>query len=144
MKLRRGREFYGKTYDEAVALYNQGKGIRDIAKQLGISYSAVYHWVKGLRKPEQGNINEFITFLKLHGPVAAVHVMHKFPKHNELFLMASRRGLPIKRVYLGKGYKELGTWYFLPGQETILDSRIKELHRKIDDMKNKLKRMANR
>lgn len=144
MLLRRGREFYGKKYDEAIALYSEGKDIKGIAKQLGVSYSAAYHWVKGLRKPELGNANEFIAFLKLHGPAAAVHVMHRFPKHNELFLIAARRSLPIKRAYLGKEYKELSTWYFLPGQEQVLDARIKELQQKINNLKNTLKSMTDR
>ncbi len=144
MQLRRGREFYGKKYDEAMRLYDQGKSVTEIAKHLGISYSAAYHWVKGLRKPESGNVNDFCTFLEKNGPAASVHVMSKFPKHNELFLMASRRGLPLKRVYLGRKYKELGTWYYVAGQEKRLEERVQELEKKIKGMKEKLKEAAFR
>ena len=140
MQLRRGREFYGKKYNEAIELHNNGMDINGIAKHLGISYSAAYHWVKGLRKPEIGNVNEFAEFLKSHGPSASVHVMQKFPKHNELFLMASRRGISVKRVYLGKKYKELGTWYYLDGQEKDLEDRVKSLQKKIEELKDTLKR----
>ena len=144
MQLRRGREFYGKKYEEAMRLYGEGRSVNEIAKHLGISYSAAYHWVKGLRKPESGNVNDFCAFLEKNGPAAAVHVMPKFPKHNELFLMASRRGLPLKRVYLGRKYKELGTWYYAVGQEKQLEGRIQELEKKIKQMKEKLKEAAFR
>ncbi len=139
MQLRRGREFYGNKYEEAVLLHGKGMGIRDIAKQLGVSYSTAYHWVKGLRKPEPGNVNEFVKFLGLNGPSAAVHVMRRFPKHNELFLMASRRGVPVKRAYLGKKYKELATWYYLVGQEKQLEERVCAVKQKVEALKARLR-----
>ncbi len=142
MQLRRGREFYGKKYDEAVSLYNQGTSINEIAKRLDVSYSAAYHWVRGLRKPEPGNVNDFCGFLEKNGPSSAVHVVQRFPKHNELFLMASRRGLPVKRVYLGRKYKELGTWYYVAGQEKRLGGRVREVKKRIKEMKDRLKEAA--
>jgi hypothetical protein len=139
MQIRRGREFYGKKYEEAVSLYSQGKSAKEIAQSLGISYSAAYHWVKGIRKPCPGNVNDFIAFLESNGPSAAIHVMQKFPKHNEIFLIASRRGLPVNRVFLGKKYRELSMWYYLSGQGDALKKRIDDIQKKIDDLKNRLK-----
>lgn len=142
MQLRRGREFYGKKYDEAVRLYSEGTGVGEIAKRLGISYSAAYHWVKGLRKPEPGSANEFVAFLEKNGPSSALNAAKKFPKHNELFLIASRRGLPVRRMYLGKAYKQLATWYFLPGQEQQLEERIGEMKKKVEGLKQNLRSMV--
>lgn len=139
MPIRKGREFYGAKYEEALRLYEEGLSIKDIAKKLSISYSAAYHWIKGLRKPEKGNVNEFFQFIEKEGPVSAFSAEKKFPKHNELFLMASRRSLPMKRVYLGKKYKELATWYFVPGQESELEKRLESLFSDIEDARNKLK-----
>jgi predicted transcriptional regulator len=144
MQLRRGREFYGKKVDEALSLYNQGKSINEIAKDLGISYSTAYHWVKGIRKPEAGNVNDFMEFLRSNGPSAALHIMKKFPKHNELFLMSSRRGLSVKRAYLGKKYRELATWYYIEGQEKELEMRVGEIQKKIDEARDKFKRAADK
>ena len=143
MQLRRGREFYGKKVEEAVALYSQGVEIKEIASRLGISYSAAYHWVKGLRKPEAGNVNGFFAFLQSNGPSAALHIMKRFPKHNELFLMASRRGLGVKRIYLGRKYRELATWYYLEGQQRQLDAKIGEIRAKVTEARDRLKRVLD-
>ncbi len=138
MNIRRGREFYSKHYDEALRLYKEGLSTRQIADKLNISYSAVYHWVKGLRKPESGNVASFMGYLKDSGPVAVTDIKEKFPKHNELFLIAVRRNLAVKRHMLKKKYRDYATWYYLEGQEQELESRIKELMDKIKDIKEKL------
>jgi len=138
MNLRRGREFYSKYYDEAIKLYEEGLSTRQIADKLNISYSAVYHWVKGLRKPEKGNVTAFVAHLEKHGPTAVVDIKKRFPKHNELFLIAVRRDLPVKRYMLKKKYREYATWYYLPGQEQELENRLKELMEKVKDLKEKL------
>lgn len=144
MQLRRGREFYGGKCEEAVSLYRDGMSIKDIAERLGVSYSSAYHWVRGIRKPGKGNVNGFVEFLRSGGPAASVHVMARFPKHNELFLIASRRGLGVRRAYLGRKYRELGTWYYLEGQERELEERLEALRRKIGSVKDKLIRMAGK
>ncbi|MCX6815555.1 MAG: helix-turn-helix domain containing protein [Candidatus Aenigmarchaeota archaeon] len=136
--LRRGREVYSKHYEEALRLHNQGVSVQEIAKKLNVSYSAAYHWVKGLRKPEQGNVNEFLTYLEKNGPMPVTIVKEKFPKHNELFLIASRRAMPVKRHMLVKKYGDYATWYYLEGQEKLLDSRLKELVDKVKEVKEKL------
>jgi hypothetical protein len=142
MITRRGKEFYGKTYDEAIRLHNEGKQISEIAKDLKISYSSAYHWIKGLRQPQAGSVSEFAQYVQANGPLSAVHLLKKFPKHNELFLIASRRGIEIKRMYLGKKYRELATWYYFLGQEKELEQRIEDVKRKIEslrsDMRSKL------
>ena len=124
--MRKGREFYSKQYDKMMKHHENGKSVNDITKELDISYSAVYHWVKKLRKPEMGNINEFEDLLK-KGPIAVVEIKEKFSKHNELFLTATKRGLPVKRRVLGRKYGEYSTWYYIEGQEEALGERIKEL-----------------
>lgn len=142
--MRKGREFYSKHYDRAVSMYKSGTSIKDIARQLGISYSAVYHWVRGIRKPESGNINEFVDFLQEQGPTPAGKIEEKFPKHNELFLIASRRSLPVKRLYLGRKFKEFSTWYLLDGQEELLKKRVENLFSKIEEFKSQLKQVLDR
>lgn len=140
MQIRRGKEFYADKAEEAVSLYKEGKSIKEVAQRLGVSYSAAYHWVRGIRKPGAGNVAEFISFLESRGPSAAVHILPSFRKHNELFLIASRRGLSVKRVYLGKAYKELATWYYLPGQEKELEKRIEDAKRKVEEFRDRMKK----
>ena len=139
MPLRKGRETYGKKYEEAMLLHKEGKSVNEIAAQLGVSYSAAYHWVKGLRTPEKGNVNEFESYLRSSGPMPVIEVEKKFVKHNELFLMANRRGLRIKRHVLPRKYKQYATWYYLEGQEDLLDRRLKELFDTIKDVRDKMK-----
>ena len=139
MPMRRGRQLYGKLYDEAIKLHGEGKSVNDIAAQLGISYSAAYHWIKGIRKPEKGNVNEFDKYLQDNGPMPVIEVEKKFAKHNELFLMANRRGLKIKRHVLPRKYKTYATWYYLDGQEALLEKRLQELFSTIKTVKEKLR-----
>lgn len=134
---RRGREFYTKEYDQAMELHSKGLSVRDISDKLGISYSCVYHWVKGLRKPESGNLTEFEKFLS-NGPKPVAEIKDRFPKHNELFLTASRRGFPIKRYAINRRFGDYSTWYFLDGQEIELKNRIKELLNQYKEVKEKI------
>lgn len=136
--MRKGREFYSKNYAKAMELHNSGVEMNDIAKQLNISYSAVYHWVRGLRKPDAGNINAFQKFLEQNGPAAAVEIKDRFPKHNEIFHTAVSRGSPLQRHTLERKFGEYATWYFLPCQEAALKQRIQELLEKYKDLRNKL------
>jgi transcriptional regulator with XRE-family HTH domain len=140
--MRRGREFYSENYEKVMELHKKGMNVKEIASQLGMSYSAVYHWVRGLRKPDIGNINEFIEFLRSNGPTPVLKLQN-FPKHNELFLTASRRGLPVKRLVLGRKFREYSTWYLLDNQEELLKKRIEELFSRIKEFKDELRRVLN-
>lgn len=141
--MRRGREFYSGNYEKVISLHNKGLTVSEIASHLGISYSCAYHWVRGLRKPSGGRLNDFEGFLEKNGPVAVIEIKDKFPKHNELFLTACRRGLPIKRHVLGRRFGEYSTWYFLAGQEEKMKERIKELFDKYKELKEKLIEMVD-
>ena len=138
MPMRRGRETYGKKYEEAMALHKEGKSVNEIASSLGISYSAAYHWIKGLRKPEKGNVNEFVDYLRSEGPLPTIEVEKKFPKHNELFLMANKRGLTVKRHVLKRKFSKYAIWYYLDGQEELLEKRLNELFSTIEKVKKDL------
>lgn len=135
--MRKGREFYSKNYDRVVEMYENGLTINEIANQLKISYSCVYHWVKGLRKPDTGKLNEFENFLR-SGPKPVIEIKERFPKHNELFLTAIRRGMPIKRHILKRKFGEYSTWYYLSGQETALKNNINELLKKYRELLKKI------
>ncbi len=139
MVMRKGRQTYSKKYHEAIRLHQEGKGINEIAAQLGVSYSAAYHWIKGLRKPDTGNLNAFEKYLNEKGPLPAIEVEKSFPKHNELFLMASRRGINIRRKVLKRKYGKYATWYYLIGQEQMLEERLQELFSKIESIKDVLR-----
>lgn len=136
--MRKGREFYSKNYSRVMELHSKGAEINEIAKQLDISYSAVYHWVRGIRKPDTGNINAFEAFLRANGPVAAVEIKDKFQKHNEIFHTAASRGSQIKRHILERRFGGYATWYFLPGQEAALKKRVHELLDKYRELREKL------
>jgi len=126
MQLREGREAYPEKYKRALELHAAGKGISEIATGLGVSYSAAYHWIKGLRTPSAGNLRELENALKSSGPKPVAELKEKFPKHNELFHTAQKRGVPIKRYVLAqpRAFGELATWYYLTGQENDLKERI--------------------
>ncbi len=139
MVMRRGRQLYGKKYEEALKLHSQGKSINEIASTLDISYSAAYHWIKGIRKPDTGNLITFENYLKEKGPMPAIEVEKNFPKHNELFLMANKRGMNIRRTVLKRKYAKYSIWYYLDGQEDQLKERLEELYAKIKDIKDVLR-----
>ena len=136
--MRRGREFYSGRYDNVIKLHEKGFSVGEIASQLGVSYSCVYHWVRGLRKPSSGKLNEFEDFIRKGGPVSVMDIKEHFPKHNELFLTASRRGMPIKRYRMSRRLSDYSTWYFIEGLEAELKERIKELLDKYKELKEKL------
>jgi len=136
--MRRGREFYSQNYDKVIELYNQGVEIKKIAEQLNMSYSAVYHWVKGLRKPEKGNIIKFIEFFKNNGPMPVAEIEAKFPKHNDIFHVAITRKMPIKRKMLSAKIGKYNTWYYIEGQEEELQKRIHILKEKVEEIQKKI------
>lgn len=138
MKLRRGREFYSRNYGAAMKMHKEGLTANEIAKKLGISYSAAYHWVKGIRKIESGNVNLFVSYLEKNGPSPAIDVKDKFPKHNELFLIATRRGLRVKRLMMQKRLGDYSVWYYIDGQENELQKRTDMLMEKIKEVKQRL------
>ncbi|MBI2972158.1 MAG: helix-turn-helix domain-containing protein [Candidatus Aenigmarchaeota archaeon] len=137
--VRRGREFYSETYTRSLELCRKGKSVSDIAQELGISYSCAYHWTKGLRKPDAGKLNEFRGFLEEHGPTPAIDIKEKFPKHNELFLTASKRELPVRRLVLKRKFGEYATWYFVDGQEAELETRVEDLFAKVKELQSRIK-----
>lgn len=137
-KVRKGREFYSKNYGKVMQLHSSGVGTADIAKQVGLSYSAVYHWVRGLRKPDIGNVNAFESFLEQHGPQAAVEIAERFQKHNEIFHTSVSRGSQLRRQTLERKFGGYATWYFLPGQEEALKKRIAELLDKYKEMRGRI------
>lgn len=139
--IRKGREFYAKNYSRVMELHAMGVPPAGIAKQMNMSYSAVYHWIRGLRKPGAGNITGFESFLEKHGPMAAAEIRDAFPKHNEIFLTAAGRGSPLKRHVMDRKFGEYATWYLLPGQEPALKARIEELLGKYKELRNKIAKM---
>ncbi len=136
--MRRGREFYSEKYDKAVELHNKGRSIKEIAAELNVSYSAAYHWIKGLRQPKTGNLTEFITYIEKSGPVPALVIKDEFPKHNELFLIAGKRGIDVRRHVMSKKLGEYRTWYYLPGQEEALQQRLDALFETIKKIAKKM------
>lgn len=135
--MRKGKEFYDQRFERAIKLHREGKSIVEISDLLKISYSAVYHWVKGLRKLKKGNVERFIEYLKLHGPTPAPEI--PFKKHNEIFLIAFKRGLPVKRDKINmRILKDYSTWYYLKGQEEILKKRKNELMKKFNRLRSKI------
>ncbi len=139
--MRRAKEFYTEKVDMARKMYSDGLPIKEIAKKLGISYSAVYQWVRGNR-PRKSRLEEFESFLRDNGPTPVCDAEKKFPKHNELYNMATTRGIRIRRVVLEKNFrggKNYGTWYFLPGQEKELGKRIEAVLRSYEIAKGAIR-----
>jgi predicted transcriptional regulator len=135
---RRGKEAYAARYEEAMRLHSEGLPPAAIAERLGISYSAAYHWVKGLRTPKQGNVAALIAHLEKNGPSAVTDLKEEFPKHNELFLIAAKRAQPVKRFMIKKKYSDYATWYYLDGQEAELQKRVAALFEKVKEVREKL------
>ncbi len=137
--MRKGREFYASHYDRVMELHKSGKSVKEIAVQLNISYSCVYHWVNELRtKPISGALNEFIMFLRDNGPSPVADIRKKFAKHNEFFLRAHSRNMNIRRILLQRKLGDYATWYYLEGQEPELKARIKSFIAKYNETRKKL------
>ncbi len=126
--MRKGKEFYDAKYKMAMSLAESGLSVKEIAKQLDISDSCAYMWSKG-RKPKDGRVTEFISLLE-KGPKHEAELPFVKGKHNEVFLLATNRGLPVKRIIM-KGF---GTWYFLDGQEEQLKMRMNGVIKKIKEI----------
>ncbi len=135
---RRGKEFYSENYRKVIELHGKGMQAAEIARQLGISYSCVYHWVKGIRKPGAGSTEQFVEYLEKNGPSPAAQLTEKFPKHSELFLTAISRKMPVKRHLLQRKFGEYRAWYYLAGQENELKRLIAELRCKYKQLREKL------
>ncbi len=137
--MRRGKQFYSQHYQKAMELYKAGKSVKDIAQELKISYSCVYHWVHALRsKPAAGALNDFVSFLESNGPVPVIDIKKTFAKHNEFFLRASGRSMPVRRRILQRKLGDYAIWYYLAGQEEILKQRIAEFMEKYNATRKRL------
>jgi hypothetical protein len=141
---RRGKEAYAARYAEAMRLHGEGLSPQQIAERLGISYSAAYHWVKGLRAPKPGNVAAFIGHLEKNGPCPVAEVKEEFAKHNELFLIAARRAHPVKRFMIKKSYGDYATWYYLEGQDQELQKRVAALYEKVREVREKLSELLGK
>ncbi|MFH0837512.1 MAG: helix-turn-helix domain-containing protein [Candidatus Aenigmatarchaeota archaeon] len=139
--IRKRKDFYFQKYDKAVELQKAGKNLQTIASELNISYSAVYSWLNGMRKPEKDVLTNFMDFLKKNGPMPAILVKEFFPSHDDLFHMAVKRNLGLNRhVTCGKHtLKESAVWYYIDGQEAELKSRILDMLKKYKEIKSAIK-----
>ena len=136
--MRKGKEFYSGNYEKVIELYKKGFSVNEISSHLKISYSCVYNWVKSIRKPEKGNLIEFIDFLRDNGPAPVIEIKQKFPKHSEIFLTAQHRDMGVLRFKLPRKFGEYSMWYLLKGQEHKLKQRVRELLNKYEELKQKL------
>ncbi len=136
--LRKSKEKYTELYPQAVELSKKGVSVKDISLQLGISYSAVYAWLRQGRKPAPPSLVRFKQYLKEYGPTAAIDIKRIMPKHNDFYHISQKRGMGIKRVVLDKRYAEYRTWYYLDDQEALLKQRLEELREKYAKVKKKL------
>lgn len=135
--MRKGKNFYPEKYEAAIKLMKEGKTASQISNELGISYSCAYHWIKGLRKPEQGRVEEFMSFIKKQ-PVYAGEIKSLFPKHNDLFLIASKRGLGIRRFKSSINLTDFSTWYYIDGQEKQLEEKIAFVRMRLSKIKDSI------
>jgi predicted DNA-binding protein YlxM (UPF0122 family) len=125
--MRQGKETYNQKYEDTIRLHKNGRTSSEIAKELNISYSSVYHWIKGLRNaPKQSMLAKFESFLKEKGPHSVADIKNLFPKHNELYNQAIARKCQIRRFMLSQPriFGDSATWYYTPGQEAELKKRI--------------------
>lgn len=141
--MRKGKESYTEKYDKVMELYRQNVPLKEIAQRLNISYSAVYAWTKGMRKPEEPVLVRFRSFLEKNGPTAAIDIKSIVPKHDDFYHIAARRNIGIKRVVLDKRFKEYRVWYYLEGQEQTLEACIKDLREKYKVVKEKMFKALN-
>ncbi|MFH1420384.1 MAG: helix-turn-helix domain-containing protein, partial [Candidatus Aenigmatarchaeota archaeon] len=135
--MRKGKELYAEKYDSAMALHRKGVPLKEIAESLGISYSAVYAWTRGTRKPSEPVLVRFRSFLEKNGPTAAIDIKSVIPKHDDFYHIAVKRNIGIKRVVLDRRFREYRVWYYLAGQEQALESCIKDLREKYKVVKEK-------
>ena len=86
--------------------------------------------------PKQSQIDLFVEYINSNGPTSAKDAEKSFKKHNELFLRAKSRGLPICRYVMSAPRKlgKLATWYYLKGQEKELKTRILGILKKVNVM----------
>ncbi|MBI5332655.1 MAG: helix-turn-helix domain-containing protein [Candidatus Aenigmarchaeota archaeon] len=136
--MRKRKDFYFQKYDRAVELHKTGKSIQNIAKELDLSYSAVYSWLNNGKRPEKDALNYFVDFLRKNGPMPAIFVKELFPSHDDLFHMAVKRGSELNR-HLVKGrsvLKQSGVWYYIDGQEDELKKRVIGMLKKYNELKS--------
>ncbi len=127
--VRRGKEFYTEKVARAKELRSKGLSIKGIADELGVSYSAVYQWLRG-NEPKKSKLEEFADYLATNGPTPVAKVERAFPKHNDLYNLAPARGITIKRLVVERNFRggeNYGVWYFLPGQEKELINRVEKM-----------------
>ncbi len=127
--VRRGKEFYTEKVARAKELRSKGLSIKGIASELGVSYSAVYQWLRG-NEPKKSKLEEFADYLTTNGPTPVAKVDRTFPKHNDLYNLAPTRGITIKRLVIERNFRggeNYGVWYFLPGQEKELINRVEKM-----------------
>ena len=136
--VRQGKETYTELYPKAIEMSKNGKSVKDIAKELGISYSAVYAWLCQGRKPSSPSLVKFKKYLEKHGPTAGIDIKEIIPKHNEFYHIAQKRGIGIKRAIMDKRYAEYRVWYYLNGQDDVLQQRTQELRKKYVKVKKKM------
>ncbi|GEM_PF-1213945 len=136
--IRKGKSSYIEKYEEAKKLAEKNYSIKEIANILGVSYSAVYQWIKKSKEPKKDKITLFYEFLSKNGPSPLAIIRNNFPKHSELYNSAISRGFKIKRYKLPRIFKEYSIWYYLEGQENSLKERIKIIIDKREEMKNKI------
>ncbi|MAH42826.1 hypothetical protein CL614_03825 [archaeon] len=136
--LRKGKETYTELYPKAIEMSKKGKNVKDIAKELGISYSAVYAWLKQGRKPSSPSLVKFKKYLETHGPTASIDIKKVIPKHNDFYHIAQKRGIGIKRAVMDKRYADYRVWYYLDGQDDVLQQRMQELRKKYVKVKKKM------
>ena len=137
--LRKGKDFYSNNYEKVLELQKQGKTIKEISKELDLSYSAIYNWIKG-KKPEKGSINKFIEFLQKNGPMPVIVIKELFPSYDDLYQSARKRGFNVNR-YVTSSKKILGkssVWYYLDGQEAELKKRVLDMIKKYKELREKL------
>lgn len=137
--LRKGKEQYTELYPRAVALHDKGMPMKDIAKELKISYSAVYAWLKQGRRPDEPTLTRFHDYLKDNGPTAVADIKTAVPKHNDFYHISLKRNMGIKRVILDKRYMDYRVWYYLEGQEAVLEERLTDLRKKYVKIREKMK-----
>ena len=136
--MRQGKELYTKKYQEAMEMHKKGMNTKEIAGKLGISFSAVYSWTRKGRTPETGVYEQFFNFLRESGPQPLLEVRKYFPKHSEIFLGARERGFSILRKRISRAMGEYSIWYYLPGQESVVQEMISNVIKKRQELAERI------